>query len=191
MRIVRIPFETAPTEPVTLAEAKAQLRVTHDLEDALITSLIVAGREYAEAETRLSLVPSVWEVSLDDGFPCAWRDGYAIELPHPPLLEVVEVGYRDADDAWVVIDPDDYTVDLDSEPGVILPVTSWPAAKSARGNVRVRFRAGYGDEDVPRAIPEGIKAGILVYVAHRFTNREGGNVPEAVRLALYPYRFDL
>lgn len=44
------------TEPVTLAEAKTQLRVEFDEDDALIASYITAAREWAEGFLNIPLV---------------------------------------------------------------------------------------------------------------------------------------
>ena len=43
-------------EPVSLAEAKAQLRVEFDADDALIAGLITAAREHCEGFMNVSLV---------------------------------------------------------------------------------------------------------------------------------------
>lgn len=57
-------------EPVTLAEAKAHLRVDGTAEDTLIGSLIVTSRLHVEAAMGLALVTQSWSVFLD-----AWPPG--------------------------------------------------------------------------------------------------------------------
>ena len=53
-------------EPVSLAEAKAHLRVGHADEDGLIGALIAAARRLAESQTGLCLVAEPWECFGDD-----------------------------------------------------------------------------------------------------------------------------
>ena len=52
-------------EPVTLAEAKAHLRVVDAVEDTLISGLIKAAREEVEAATGLALISQNWRLYLD------------------------------------------------------------------------------------------------------------------------------
>ena len=69
---------TAPaSEPVSLTEAKAHLRLDSADDDSLITALIRSARETAEAHMRRALVSQTWRLSLDR-FPAApqpWWDG--------------------------------------------------------------------------------------------------------------------
>ena len=57
------------TEPVTLAEAKAYLRLQHDSEDALLAGLVRAAREEVERSTGAALIDQHWRMTLD-----AWPD---------------------------------------------------------------------------------------------------------------------
>lgn len=52
-------------EPVTLAEAKAHLRVDHNHEDSLIQSLIITSRLHIEAALGLALITQSWAYFLD------------------------------------------------------------------------------------------------------------------------------
>jgi uncharacterized phiE125 gp8 family phage protein len=52
-------------EPITLAEAKAWLRVDGTDEDTLITALIAAARTHVENFTRRALITQQFEVSFD------------------------------------------------------------------------------------------------------------------------------
>ena len=68
-------------EPVSLAEAKAHLRIDGDDDDALVTAAIVAARVHVEAATRRALIEQGWRVYLD-----AWPRKRIVPIPIAPLL---------------------------------------------------------------------------------------------------------
>ena len=68
---------TAPAaEPLSLADAKVFLRVEHDADDAIITSLIASARNHVEALTCCGLITQTWRIALQRW----WRPLYAFEL---------------------------------------------------------------------------------------------------------------
>lgn len=173
MTTVRIPQAEPPTEPVGLAEAKSHIRVDYDDEDVLITSLISAAREHCEVVTRLTLAPATWEARLD-AFPAG-----AIELPHPPLLDVESVRYVDEGGVEVEVPAVDYTVDTLTMPGTVAPVDRWPDGR----DVRIRYRAGYEDGKIPHAARQAI----LLLVGHWHAHREAvvtGTIATEIPLAV-------
>lgn len=167
---------TAPaSEPVTLTEAKAHLRIDTTDDDALITSLIIAARSEAEKITRRALVNQTWELALDS-FHCR-----EISLPFPRLQSVTSVKYVDVSGVEQTLDTLMYQVDADSEPARIAPVYGafWPATMVQLNAVRIRYVAGYGA--AAATVPDAIKAWIKVRVATLYENREGissGNVSQ-------------
>lgn len=52
-------------EPITLAEAKLHARVDNDVEDSLISAMIVSARQAAEARCRRGMAVEDWP----DGYP--------------------------------------------------------------------------------------------------------------------------
>ena len=95
-------------EPVSLAEAKAWLRVDVNDEDAAILSLISAARALVESATRRALVTQSWRLALD-AWPFVGADGgwsilstrpnatpYEIQLPLAPVQSVSAVRVYDA-----------------------------------------------------------------------------------------------
>jgi uncharacterized phiE125 gp8 family phage protein len=66
---VQLKLVTPPAEePVTLAVAKAHLRVDISDDDTLIPYYLAAARRLCEKEVRRAFVTSTWDLVLD-GFP--------------------------------------------------------------------------------------------------------------------------
>lgn len=179
-------IDTAPaSEPVTLAEAKAHLRVDSSDEDALIGNLVKAAREYCELFTRRSFITTTWKLTLDK-FPDT------VELARSPAQSVTSIKYIDDDGVQQTFASASYLVDAESEPGRVTPVYggSWPSARSQMNAVEVTFKAGYGD--AAASVPQSAKQAILMLVGHWFENRETtitgtiiAQVPMAVKALLW------
>ena len=155
------------TEPVTLAMAKAHLRVDDNEEDPLIAQVIEAAREWCEDFQRRSFCSQTWRLTLDEFPSCD-----VIELPRPPLASVSSITYVDSDGATQTLSSGDYTVDTDSEPGrVILGYDeSWPSTRDVPNAVTITYVAGYGAND--SFVPAKVKQAMLLLIGHWFENRE-------------------
>ena len=211
---------TAPAnQPVTLDEAKAHLRVDFTDDDDMIEALIEAASGWVDGPNGFlgrALIDQTWDLYLDH-FPCgphrhqafAYHHGHrrhrhdAIEIPLPPLIEVLGVYYLDTTGNEQLLDESLYTVDPTSEtnqPGRIIPAgtSRWPQTSCDANSVRIRFRAGYIDSSVSPAtdnVPRPIRAAILLHIGDLYSNREtmvvGERVaplPWAAEQLLRPYR---
>lgn len=162
-------------EPISLDEAKAHLRVTHNLEDALIAALIKAAREWAEGYQNRAYITQTWELWLDE-FP---RADY-IPIPQPPLKSVTSVKYYDTANTEATMAATDYFVDAKSEPGrlVLAYGSSWPSTTLRPANgVCITFVAGYGDA---ADIPQAQKAAMLLAIGTWYSKRETIEIGSAV-----------
>lgn len=142
---------TPPSEePVSLSEAKQQIRVDGSDDDALISSLIVAARQMAENETGRALCTQTREC-IKDYFP------HDFILRGAPIQSIVSVSFIDSDGNDQVLDPIDTLLDKDSEPGYLVPAygRDWPETLPVPNAVRVRYVCGYGSAaDVPQLIKQ-------------------------------------
>lgn len=154
----------AATEPITTAEAKAHLRVTSSTDDSFIDGLVKVCRMVAENELRRSLITQTWMKTLDE-FPDA------IELHYPQIIAVSSVKYYDTAGIQQTLDPSQYSLDYQSEPGWIVPAynVAWPDTLQAINSVEVIYTAGYG---AASDVPQAIKQWILLQVGHLYENRE-------------------
>lgn len=199
------------SEPLTLAEAKAHLRVSLTDDDSLITTLIAAARLMAEEFTQRAFIAQGWRLWLDSfpGDQTAWWDGVRegpdnltvtrfIPLPRPPLISITSVSsYSDAD-AATLFASSNYFVDTASAPGrlALRSGASWPVPGRQTNGISIDFMAGFG---TAADVPQALKAGMLAHIAQLYENRGDGFTlasQEAVSralpnltLALYaPYR---
>lgn len=203
---------TAPNEePISLAEAKAFLRVDASAENALITSLIIAARRFVEKNTGRALITQTWDLWLDC-FPHKRKIGAAadsdfdggviegpinyvkesvnfIEIPKSPLVSVTHLKTYDSSETEAVMSTDDYGVDVISEPGRLYLKFGkiWPAViLRPRNGINIRFVAGFG---AASAVPDDIKQAMYLLIGHWFEHREAaitGSISQEVKLGALP-----
>lgn len=183
---------TAPaTEPITLAEAKAQCRVDHTDDDDLLVAYIAAARTWWEETYGRALLAQTWDYAID-----AFPDSDVLWLPKAPLQSVTSVTYYDDDlSTSTVFSSSNYQVDTTAEPGRIAlkDGVSWPSdALRLSSGVVVRFVAGYASEE---AVPGPIKSALKLLVAQMYAFREPqvvgktlAQVEFAVEALSAPYR---
>lgn len=150
-------------EPVTLAEAKAQLRVSHDSEDALLTGLIRAARAEVEAQTGMALIDQAWRLALD-----AWPFAGIVRLRRHPVREVLSVTVYGAEGEAQLVDPAGYQADLSSRPARLHFTQTVPPERRLNG-IEIDFAAGFGEAGTD--VPDLLKRAILMLVGHWYEFR--------------------
>ena len=156
---------TAPTvEPISLAEAKRQCVVEHDLDDALLTLLVSVAREHGESLTRRSWAPQTLELTLT-GFPSS---ASYIELPYGPVSGLLSIKYLVAnDDTEYTFDTSKLRFDFSRLLGrtILKAGETWPTGAV---EVRVRYTAGWAAAEFPSVL----KQWSLVKIASLYSQRE-------------------
>lgn len=183
---------TPPTEePVDRDFLKDHLRIHREVKDfdVHIDRLNLAARGHVEESIlRKQLRPATWKLVLDSPpvRPCG-RDSRPNDLyiPRPPLIEIVQVRYRDPNEVWQVMDDDDYQVETATQPGRIRPIVAWPAVSTAPGSFEVEFRAGHED---PGQIPQIVLVGIAEIVRQMFAGGDLERAASSVRNLLNGFR---
>lgn len=197
-RIINCPkVENNPTEPVTLAEAKAQLIIGFSDDDAFITALITQCRQAIEEYCAISIVPK--QITLTADLYKEW------ELPYGPVTGIVSVQtrignegsgpgtYQTQESGWST-DGSQFlnfspAAPVGFNPGV--PFTGhdqWGDYASPYGNAcnryRIVYNAGY---DV---VPGNLKLAILQELVFRYENRgnQQTGVCEAAQVIANPFR---
>lgn len=184
-------------EPVTLAEVKEALRIDGTDEDAYLSTLISAAREYVENHTHLALTYSRWKFTLD-----GWPDGgEPIELPKRPLVVIAPPG-NDADPlekrsplvSYIngttvettneLVYGNDFLAKNSNPPTVDLyDRVFWPSILTWNPYpISVEFVAGYSLDGA--RVPPALKQAIKQLVGHWYLEREVGDIPPGVKTIL-------
>jgi uncharacterized phiE125 gp8 family phage protein len=153
------------TEPVTLQQAKDWLRVTHDDEDSIILSLIIAARQYCEGLVGLSFVQRTVTAYLKNELG-------NIRLPYGPVWNITNV----YDVEGNVIDTENYRFLGNTTKQLQCPQCSF---------VKVVYTAGY--LVLPPQFVIALKTQIAWMYTHRGDDTETSIAPET-KAILKPYR---
>jgi uncharacterized phiE125 gp8 family phage protein len=169
------------SDPLTLAEVKQHLRVTDTADDALITSLISAARDYVEKTYSLQLLTATWELKMNEFGP---SDSYTI--PIYPMTGITSITYVDLYGVTHTVDTSTYVVDLHSKPARITPAFCqiWPYVRGQTNDVTITFTAGFG---LAANVPDCVKAAMKLLIGNWYENREAtisGTIIATVPLAV-------
>ena len=160
---------TAPAAlPITLAEAKAQLRIEHDDDDAYINRLIDVGVVTVDAKGVLGqpMISQTWAL---------WMSAtplYEVALPLGPVQSVSAVKYYDTDGTLQTDTLSNYDVFGRSMNKTIKPKTgfAWPVAQQRSDAIKIEFVAGFGA--AASDVPDTIRHAMLMLVSFWYENRE-------------------
>ena len=169
--------QTPPAvEPVTLAEAKAHLRVDTSDDDTYIGTLITAAREWCEEYLDRTLVHTQWVMRFDK-FPDSGIE--PVELPRPPMVmsgtaTAVMVTFTQEAGPTSTYSTAEYRVDRNATPGAILPIygSTWTPHRQDDNAISVTWWAGYGASGT--SVPAAIRHAILMLVGHWYDGARSG-----------------
>lgn len=155
-------LKTGPSsEPITLQEAKDHLLVTSSLQNDYITGLIVTARRNLERLLKRAFISQTW-TAYADKFECEFC------LPYPPLISVTSVKYYNLDGTITTLDPLNYWVVINEEPGEVVKRynVTYPQLEYGRPNaIEIEYVAGY------TVVPEEIKQAMKLLLTDWFEHR--------------------
>ncbi|MFM9943209.1 MAG: head-tail connector protein [Hyphomicrobiaceae bacterium] len=177
-------------EPVTLAEAKAHLRLDSTADDALLQSLIITSRLHIEAALGLALITQSWSWTLDQ-----WPKGQRLSFPLRPVQAVAHVKLWRRDTSSIIVPLTEFILDGHGNPARLVPAGLTPLSEPDRpvNGIEVAFTAGFGG--APADVPAPIRHALLLLITHWYEHRAPveigaaiNAVPVMVSDLLHPYR---
>lgn len=177
MSTTRIPYMsvvTAPaTEPFSLAEAKLFLKVDHAVDDALISSMIIAARQSAEEYLRKSLITQTRKISFNDYAPSE------ISLPFGPVSAITSVTLFTRDIMETLVSSSNYYLNAGKD-------TLITDASLLSHKIEIIYSCGYGSAS---AVPDAIKQGMYAHIAALYDGKSVSlPVPETAFALYQPYK---
>ena len=166
MPIVYSKLSSGPVvEPISITEAKLDLKIDDSTEDDLLAILIKASRETVEIRTGRSLITQTRVIKMDY-FPCT----DTIKIPNGPVQSITHVKYYDEDEVLQTLDSSEYWVDSDSDICRVVVKDSWPSTEDRPNAVIVTYVCGYGTAG--SSVPAPLRKAMLFILGHLYENRQ-------------------
>lgn len=178
------------SEPVTLDDAKAYLKLDNTDEDDFVGTLIAAARLHVESVTGLALIAQDWRLTRDE-----WPCDHIVVLPRAPFLVLTAITAYDVDGNPVTLDLAGVQPDTGASPARLFLPSFFAQMPVLRGHagLEIDYRAGFGTD--AGAVPADLKQAILVLVAFWFEHRDavvvagsGAVLPHGFDVLMAPYR---
>lgn len=154
-------------EPLTLAQAKGQLKLYHDGDDDDVQAYIEAARTWWEGWTARAMLQQTWLLTARS-FP---EGNGLLPLAKGTIISVDAVSYRHPT-TGASTPFTDYVADLSVPNGRLEPApgSSWPTVQDHPAGISVTFTAGYGA--APADVPSNVRQVMRLLMAHQYANRE-------------------
>lgn len=170
-------------EPVTLAEARLQLKLTADdstAEDSLITGWITTAREIAEHYTGRALASQTLEMALD----CFPEEDGDILLDQPPVSSITSISYTDTAGVSQTFGASNYALSTygDSRRVSLAYGSFWPTTQDVADAVRIRYVTGYST--TPRVVKDAIRLMVTWLHEHRGDEMDPNDIQPPAAKAL-------
>jgi len=156
-------------EPITLTEAKANLRVNNTVENDLITSYIVAARKWVENYTWRPLITQTWTLFYDFSDVQSIKNS-TITISKNPVQSISSVKYYDINNTLQTLDSSNYYTDLGGDIASINFINQLPTIYNRINALQIEFVCGYG---LAVSVPDNIKAAIYMMITAFYDNRTG------------------
>ena len=162
------------SDPVTLAEVKARIRVDDADDDVHLAFLIKAATRTVEGETWRHIVERTIDWTLDAFSP-------ELIVPVHPVQSITSIKYLDGDGVEQTLDAAKYRLAKggDRGPARITPAYDqvWPQTRPVTEAVTIRMVTG----GVVDHIADELKLGLMALVGHWHQQREAAIISEVVR----------
>lgn len=155
--------------PISVEDAKAQIRETSDAHNTRLYQAIEQATSHLQTVYQNVLVEQVWDV----WFPCFPCGDFVI--PFGPVISLDEFEYTDEDGVTTAVSASVYGLQSKRPPYCsrvyLKPSQEWPTATLySRDAVRMRLTLGWADEETADAAESGTTATSLVMTGHNLVD---------------------
>lgn len=154
-------------EPISLSEAKEQLRVDFDDDDSIIARIISTAVAFTDAKGALgkAMITQKWRQYVGQ------RPG-TVRLLINPVQTVTRIRFFDPDGNEQDDDLNNYNVFATNGFTIIQPKPGfdWPETENRPDAIGIEYEAGYGDE--AEDVPQTVRHALMMLIGHWYERRE-------------------